>query len=103
MKAVLRKDHCIAAIEVRPEGLADDKWKEIDNNAIANLHLALVDSVLSRVLETATAKEIWDALTRLYETKSLHNKIFLKRKLYTLRMSESILVIDHINNLNTIF
>ena len=103
MKAVLRKDHCIAAIEVRPEGLADDKSKEIDNNAIANLHMALADSVLSTVAEKTTAKEIWDARTRLYETKSLHNKIFLKRKLYTLRMSESISVTDHINNLNTLF
>ena len=43
MKALLRKDHCIVAIEVRPEGLSDDKWKEIDNNAIAILHLALAD------------------------------------------------------------
>ena len=58
MKEVLRKGHCIAAIEVRPEGLTDDKWKEIDNNAIANLHLALVDSVLSSVAEKTNAKEI---------------------------------------------
>jgi len=103
MKAVLRKDHCIVAIEVRPEGLSDDKWKEIENNAIANLHLALADSVLSSVAEKTTAKEIWEALTRFYETKPLHNKIFLKRKLYTLRMSESISVMDHINNLNALF
>jgi len=39
----------------------------------------------------------------LYEVKSLHTRIFLKRKLYTLRMSESTSVTDHINNLNTLF
>ena len=102
-KAVLRKHHCIAAIEVRPERLADDKWKEIDNNTIANLHLALADSVLSSVAEKTTAKEIWEALTRIYETKPLHNKMLLKRKLYILRMSESMSVMDHINNLNMLF
>ena len=75
----------------------------MDNNAIANLHLALADTVLSSIAEKTTAKEIWDTLTSLYEVKSLHTRIFLKRKLYTLRMSESTSVTDHINNLNTLF
>ncbi|KAF7838803.1 Retrovirus-related Pol polyprotein from transposon TNT 1-94 [Senna tora] len=74
---------------------------KMDNNAVANLHLALANSVLSSVAEKKTAKEIWDALVKLYEVKSLHTRIFLKRKLYTLRMSESTSVTDHINNLNT--
>jgi hypothetical protein len=30
------------------------------------------------VAEKKIAKEIWDTLTKLYESKSLHNKIFLK-------------------------
>ncbi|RDY10889.1 hypothetical protein CR513_04525, partial [Mucuna pruriens] len=63
----------------------------------------MADSVLSSVAEKNTAKEIWDTLIKLYEVKSLHTRIFLKRKLYTLRMSESISVTDHINNLNTLF
>lgn len=60
------------------EILDDSKWKEMDGNAITNLHLALVDGVLSSVAEKKTAKEIWDMLTKLYEAKSLHNKNFLK-------------------------
>lgn len=104
VKAILRKDNCLAAIEERPKEVTDDdKWNEMDGNAIANLHLALADGVLSSVAEKKTAKEIWDTLTRLYEAKSLHNKIFLKRRLYTLRMAESTAVTDHINTLNTLF
>ena len=57
MKAVLRKDHCVAAIKIKPERLTDDKWKEIDNNAIANLHLALSDSVFSSVAEKTITRE----------------------------------------------
>ncbi|KAH9753523.1 hypothetical protein KPL71_015101 [Citrus sinensis] len=83
--------------------ITNDKWNEIDGNAISNLHLALADGVLSSVAEKNTAKEIWDTLTKLYEAKSLHNKIFLKRKLYTLRMAESTIVTDHINILKTLF
>ncbi|KAH9701426.1 hypothetical protein KPL71_024990 [Citrus sinensis] len=83
--------------------ITDDKWNEIDGNAISDLHLALADGVLSSVAEKNTAKEIWDTLTKLYEAKSLHNKIFLKRKLYTFRMAESTMVTDHINTLKTLF
>ena len=57
IKAVLRKDNCLAAIGDRPdEILDDDKWKEMNGNAIANLHLALADGVLSSVAEKKTTK-----------------------------------------------
>ncbi|KAE8730652.1 putative galacturonosyltransferase 6 [Hibiscus syriacus] len=72
-------------------------------NAMANIHLALADEVLSSIEEKKTAKEIWDHLIKLYEATSLHNKIFLKRKLYTLRMPESTSVTEHLNTLNTLF
>ncbi|KAH9746316.1 hypothetical protein KPL70_004379 [Citrus sinensis] len=103
MKVVLRKNNCLAAIGERPMEITDDKWNEVDGNAISDLHLALAEGVLSSVAEKNTAKEICDTLTKLYEAKSLHNKIFLKRKLYTLRMTESTLVTDHINTLKTLF
>ncbi|GJX27388.1 retrovirus-related pol polyprotein from transposon TNT 1-94 [Tanacetum coccineum] len=104
MKAIRRKNKCLAAIGERPAEVMDDsKWDEMDGNAVANLHLALADGVLSSIEEKKSAKEIWDHLARFYEARSLHNKKFLKRKLYSLRMTESTSVIEHINNLNTLF
>ncbi|GJY36936.1 gag-pol polyprotein [Tanacetum coccineum] len=76
---------------------------EMEDNAIANLHLTLADGVLSSIEEKKTGKDIWDHLARLYEARSLHNKIFLKRKLYAIRMMESTSVTEHVNNLNTLF
>ncbi|KAL0561700.1 hypothetical protein IC582_002140 [Cucumis melo] len=103
-KAVLRKDNCLEAIDKGPAEITDDnKWNEMDGNAMENIHLALADNVLSSIKEKKISKEIWDHLTKLYETKSLHNKIFLKRKLYTLRMSESTSMTEHMNTLNTLF
>ena len=58
IKAVLRKDNCLAAIGERPTYIMDDKkWEEIDGNAIANLHLALADGVLSSISEKKSAKK----------------------------------------------
>ncbi|GJV90696.1 gag-pol polyprotein [Tanacetum coccineum] len=87
MKAILRKDKCLAAIGERPAA-----WDEMDENAIANLHLALADEVLSSIEEKKSAKDIWDHLARLYEARSLHNK-----------KTESTSVTEHVNNLNTLF
>ena len=84
IKTILRKDNCLLAIEGKLTRLADDKWKEMDDNAVANLHLALADSVLSSVTEKKTTRKIWNALVKLYKVKSLHNRIFLKRRLYSL-------------------
>lgn len=38
----------------------------MDDNYIANIHLALADKVLSSVVEKKTAKEIWDTLIKLW-------------------------------------
>ena len=50
MRAILRKDKCLAAIDERPAEVTDDsKWDEMDGNVVANLHLALADEVLSSI------------------------------------------------------
>ena len=51
IKAVLRKDNCLSAIDKRPKGITDAKWEETDGNAVANLHLVLADEVLSSIAE----------------------------------------------------
>ena len=53
----MRKDNCLLTTEGRPTGLADDKWKKIDDNVVANMHLALVDSVLLSVVEKKDGQE----------------------------------------------
>ena len=45
MKAVLRKNNCLAAIGETTTKITDDKLNEIDGNAIADLHLTLADEV----------------------------------------------------------
>jgi len=59
IRAILRKDNCLDAIDDRPADITDEKWKEMDDNAVANLHLAMADVVLSSIAEKKTSKEIW--------------------------------------------
>jgi len=48
----------------------------------------LADSVLINVSDEESAKKIWDKLGSLYQSKSLTNKLFIRKKLYLLRMSD---------------
>jgi hypothetical protein len=50
----------------------------------------------------ATTKELWDKLGNLYQSKSLVNKLFLRKKLYNLRMRDGDSVTEHLNAFNTV-
>eukprot|EP00253_Pinus_taeda_P011875 PITA_11875 len=50
----------------------------------------------------AMAKALWDKLGTLYQSKSLVNKLFLRKKLYNLRMKDGDLVTEHLNAFNTV-
>eukprot|EP00253_Pinus_taeda_P012269 PITA_12269 len=50
----------------------------------------------------ATAKALWDKLGTLYQSKSLVNKLFLRKNLYNLRMKDGDLVTEHLNAFNTV-
>jgi hypothetical protein len=54
------------------------------------------------VSEEATTKDLWDNLGKLYQSKSLVNKLFLRKKLYNLRMRDGDSVGEHLNTFNTL-
>ena len=45
---------------------------------------------------------MWDKLGNFYKCKSLVNKLFLRNKLYNLRMRDGDSVADHLNSFNTV-
>ena len=64
--------------------------------------MCVSDSVLLNVSGEATAKALWDKLGTLYQSKSLVNKLFLRKKLYNLRMKDGDSVTEHLNAFNTV-
>ena len=76
MKIILRKENWLQAIGERLENGEDKKWEQMGENAISNLHLAVIDNILSNILELLSTKKNLGYFENLYEAKSLHNKIF---------------------------
>jgi hypothetical protein len=52
--------------------------------------------------EESTTKDLWEKLGNLYQSKSLVNKLFLRKKLYSLRMKDGDSVAEHLNAFNTV-
>jgi hypothetical protein len=53
------------------------------------------------VSEEATTKYLWEKLWKMYQSKSLVNKIFVRNKLYNLRMRDRDSVAEHMNTFNS--
>jgi hypothetical protein len=85
-----------------PTGTSADDWKKMDRKAKSTIRLCLSDSVLLNVSEEATTKDLWEKLGKLYQSKSLVNKLFLRKKLYNLRMRDGDSVAEHLNAFNTV-
>ena len=79
-----------------PTGMSKEDWEKLDRRARSTIRLCLVDSVLLNVSGESTTKELWDKLGNLYQSKSLVNKLFLRKKLYHLRMEDGDFVMEHL-------
>ena len=82
--------------------MTDDEWNELDGRDLSGIRLCLVDDVLFNIMSEKTGAGLWTKLEKLYMTKSLTNRILLKRQLYSLRMKEGTTITDHLNVFNTL-
>jgi hypothetical protein len=85
-----------------PTGMSKEYWEKLDRRARSTIRLCLADSVLLNVSGESIAKELWDKLGNLYQSKSLVNKLFLRKKLYHLIMEDGVYVTEHLNAFNTL-
>ncbi|GJY31824.1 retrovirus-related pol polyprotein from transposon TNT 1-94 [Tanacetum coccineum] len=60
------------------------------------------NKVLREVIEETTAAEVWSKLETLYMKKSLANKLYLKKKLYTFYLPAGRKISEHIDEFNKI-
>ena len=92
----------LLAIEKNPSKMEDDEWNDIDFLAKATIILCLSNEVLYNMMNEETTADIWCRLESLYMTKSLSNKLFMKKQLNSLWMKEGMPVLQHLNAFNRI-
>ena len=70
--------------------------------AATTIRLCLVDDVMYHVMDEESPTIIWLKLESRYMSKSLTNKLYLKQKLYGLKMAKGSDLSQHINVFNQI-
>jgi hypothetical protein len=63
--------------------------------------LCLSDSVLLNVSGEYTTRELWDKLGSLCQSKSLVNKLFIRKNLYNMGIKDGDSITKHLNTFNT--
>ena len=89
MRALLSQQGYLSALQGRdklPE--TDEEKDELMEKAHGAIILNLADSVLREVAGETTPAGLWLQLESLYMTKSLTNRLYMKQRLYTLRMKD---------------
>ena len=82
--------------------MGDEEWEELDLRAASAIRMCLAKNVLANVQDISTAKELWEKLEELYQSKGVSNRLLLKEQFYTLRMDGNTKISDHLSTLNGI-
>ena len=86
----------------KPSTMKDEEWLVLDRKALGIVRLCLAASVAFNISKETTTKGLMKALGKLYEKPSASNKVFLMKRLFTMKISEGGSVADHLNDFNTI-
>ena len=89
-------------VEPTAEGTTETQRRQFqrrERKALATICLSLGDEQLSLVRAAKTAKEAWSKLESHYEVKSLANKLFLRKKYFTMSMGAGECMTEHINKM----
>jgi len=78
----------LLGINKKPSKMEDDEWNNIDFHAKTTIILCLSNEVLYNEMNEEITACLWCRLESLYMTKSLSNKLFMKKQLYSLQMKE---------------
>nr|GEZ18310.1 retrovirus-related Pol polyprotein from transposon TNT 1-94 [Tanacetum cinerariifolium] len=102
MRTLLIQHECEAALEVLPAGMEAEAKAELNKKAHSVVILCLGNKVLREVTGETIVMGVWSKLETLYMRKSLANKLYLKKKLYTFYMPVGRKISKHIDEFNKI-
>jgi hypothetical protein len=86
----------------KPERMVDIDLKELEAKAVATIRLCLRDDVMYHVMDEESPVIVCLKLKSQHMSKSLTNKLYLKQRLYGLKMAEGSNLSQHINVFNQI-
>jgi hypothetical protein len=79
------------------EEVASTNYNEKEMKAFALLCEHLTDAQLAHIQYCDNVRSAWEALCGVHETKTIGNKLFLRKKFFTIKMQKGDDMLVHIN------
>ena len=86
----------------KPEGMKVQDWNLLDWQVLGVIRLTLSKNVAHNIAKEKTTVGMMQALADMYEKPYATKKVYLRKKLFNLKMSESGSVVEHLNSFNTV-
>ena len=90
------------ALSSKPKDISDEDWKYVNRQACGTIRLCLAKDQKYFVMKETMASSLWKKLEDKYMTKSIENRLYLKKKLYRFQYKKGISMIEHLDDYNKI-
>ncbi|KAE8681319.1 hypothetical protein F3Y22_tig00111330pilonHSYRG00089 [Hibiscus syriacus] len=103
VKDLLAQQGILKALRpTKPASMDEEDWEELQQRAAGTIRLCLADEVMYHVMHLSSPDEIWRKLESQFMSKSLTTKLYLKQRLYGLKIQEDHDLAQHVNVFNQI-
>ncbi|GFS36820.1 hypothetical protein Acr_00g0048190 [Actinidia rufa] len=89
-------------LDAKPDDISEKDWAKLNRQACGTIRLCLAKDQKYFVMKETSAKELWDKLENKYMTKSVENRLYLKKKLFRFQYKQGTSMNEHLNNFNKI-
>ena len=90
------------ALETRPGDYSNEDWNYVNRQACGTIRLCLGKDQKYFVMKENVAAVLWKKLEDKYMTKSIENRLYLKKKLFRFQYKKGTPMIEHLYNFNKI-
>ena len=87
-------------LEDKPSSMDETEWVKMNRLACGSIRLCLAKDVKYFVMRESMARTLWQKLEDKYMTKSMENRLYLKKKLFRFQFVEGTSMIGHLNAFN---
>ncbi|KAM7466611.1 hypothetical protein LguiB_014173 [Lonicera macranthoides] len=90
----------LLGVAAKTSTMTDVDWEEYDLKASSTIRLHLPQNVIYYVMREKSAASIWKILEEKYMTKSIENRLYLKKKLFRFEYARGTSMSEHVDEFN---
>jgi len=82
--------------------MSTEEWEDLKDMVTSTILLCLANNTVRKVLGLTDLIDIWDKLENQYKSKSLTNRLYLRKRLFGLQMTEEADFNQHLDEFSKI-